>query len=56
MRRREGKGSKSGELSPKKDIVQEKKGNYKSRYQGELSPKKDIVEEMYNPSYKSRYN
>jgi len=54
--RREKKGSKSGELSPKKDIVQEKKGNYKSRYQGELSPKKDIVEEMYNPSYKSRYN
>lgn len=48
------KGSK--ELSPKKDIVQEKKGNYKSRYKGLVSPKKDIVVDQYKPSYNSRYN
>jgi len=47
---------KSGELGSEKEIVQQKKGNYKSRYQGLVSPKKDIVDDYYKPTYDSRYN
>lgn len=52
MRRESKKGNSRSDA---KDIIQQKKTNYPSRYTGNLAPKDKIVDKPVRPSYKSRY-